>query len=138
MTKQTFPATKIQDLRNYGSSRLFRSINVNNSGFSGAPLELARLTLEEPRSITLTISYSTKYDSVTNDTRVQVRFGAGQSNQIVEVKEGVHTFPAQNIVVTGKRYDTFNMITAHPDCTVTAFIQVTDDPPSWVLYDEVP
>lgn len=132
--KPTLPTTIIQDLRQWGSRHIMESQRFNNS----APTEAARVTLEEPRNIQVTIQYSTPYSVFSNDTRAEITYGVGTTSSTVQVQEGVHVFPCQNLHVVLRRFDDFTLDVPHPACSVEVYCTLTDDPPSWVLYDEVP
>ena len=132
--KPNLPVTVAQDLRQWGSTRLMRSALAGNT----VKTECARVALEEPRNVQVTVIYSEPYDTNQNDTRVRVSFGVGTCSTTVEVREGVHIFPCQNLQAVAERLDPWNMITAHPDNNVTVYCTLTDEPPSWVAYDEVP
>lgn len=132
--KPNLPVTTAQDLRQWGSKKTVQS---QPSGIT-VMTEAARVALEEPRNVQVTISYSESYSAASNDTRVEITYGTGTASSAVQVREGTHVFPAQNLRAVVRRFDAFNMIVAHPPCTVDVYCTLTDEPPSWVAYDEVP
>lgn len=132
--KPNLPVTVAQDLRQWGSKRVMRSALAGNT----VKTEMARVALEEPRNVQVTVLYSVPYDTNQNDTRIKVAFGTGTDSTTVQVREGVHVFPAQNLQAVAERLDPWNLVTPHPDNQVTVYLTLTDNPPAWVLYDEVP
>lgn len=133
--RPTLPVTDGQYLQQWGAKRTLRCAAAGNNT---PQQELARVTLEEPRNVQVTVGYSAPYSAGFNDTRVQVTYGTGTASSTVQIREGVHVFPAQNLRAVAMRLDVWNIIAPHPDCTVDVYCTLTDEPPSWVAYDEVP